>query len=65
MKNAFLYGDIGEEVFMELPPSHQFFFVKGKVCELKNDLYGLKQSPRAWFERFSELCRVLAINKVR
>ncbi|PKI50802.1 hypothetical protein CRG98_028797 [Punica granatum] len=54
IKNAFLHGDLEEEVDMEQP--HGFvaqgeYF--GKVCKLRKSLYGLKQSPRAWFGRFS------------
>jgi len=52
VKNAFLYEDIREEVYREQPPG---YIAQGetKVCRLKKIIYGLKQSPRVWFEKFS------------
>ena len=54
IKNAFLHSDLEEEVYMEQPPG----FVAQRessslVCRLRRSLYGLKQSLRAWFGKFS------------
>ncbi|XP_044478603.1 uncharacterized mitochondrial protein AtMg00810-like isoform X1 [Mangifera indica] len=40
-------------MFMSPPPGFEMMG-QDKVCRLKKSLYGLKQSPRAWFERFGK-----------
>ena len=55
IKNAFLHGDLAEEVYMEQPPGFVAQEESGLVCRLRRSLYGLKQSPRAWFGRFSSV----------
>jgi len=61
MRNAFLHGDILEWVYMDLAPS--FTPKGGKVCKLNKVLYGLKQSPRAWFGRFSHSMKKYGFKK--
>jgi hypothetical protein len=50
VKTAFLNGELEEDIYMD---QLQGFMQDGKehlVCELKKSLYGLKQSPRAWYQ---------------
>ncbi|KAJ9567088.1 hypothetical protein OSB04_003054 [Centaurea solstitialis] len=60
--NAFLHGDLDEEVYMKLPPG---FDVEktGKVCRLKKSLYGLRQAPGCWFAKLAASLKRLGVLK--
>jgi len=52
VSNAFLHGNLQEQVYSQQPtgfvdPQHP-----DAVCLLSRSLYGLRQAPRAWFEHF-------------
>ena len=49
MKNAFLHGDLSEEIYMEQPQG--FMQDSSLVCRLKKSLYGLRQAPREWYSK--------------
>jgi hypothetical protein len=53
VKNAFLHGDLEEEIYMDVPLGYMANSKAKIVCKLQRTLYGLKQSPRAWFGRLN------------
>ena len=56
VKTAFLNGTLEEEIYMRQPEG--FDDGSGRVLRLRRSLYGLKQSPRAWYQRIDgELLR--------
>lgn len=63
VKTAFLNGDLKEEVYMEQPKG---FVSKGSnfVCKLKKSLYGLKQSPRCWNQKFVQFLTMFGFKQM-
>jgi hypothetical protein len=53
VSNAFLQGSLAKEVYMELPQGFIDKHNYGLVFRLHKAIYGLKQTPRAWFTRLS------------
>ena len=49
MKTTFLNGDLEEEIYMSQLTGFKTARKENMVCKLKTSLYGLKQSPRQWY----------------
>nr|GFA37019.1 putative ribonuclease H-like domain-containing protein [Tanacetum cinerariifolium] len=53
VKNAFLYGNIKEEVYVSQPLGFEDPNFPDKVYKVEKALYGLHQAPGAWYETLS------------
>ncbi|KAK8935501.1 hypothetical protein KSP39_PZI013578 [Platanthera zijinensis] len=62
IQNAFLNGDLQETVYVKQPPGFEITGVS-QVCHLKKSIYGLKQSPRTWFDKFSRAVREIGFTR--
>jgi len=54
LTNAFLHGDLHEEIYM-IPPPGYGKQRETRVCRLQKSLYGLKQASRNWFFKLSSV----------
>jgi hypothetical protein len=49
VRSSFLNRELEEEVYIEHPEGFILSEKEYYACRLKKELYGLKQSPRAWY----------------
>nr|GEZ83872.1 zinc finger, CCHC-type [Tanacetum cinerariifolium] len=55
VKTTFLNGDLDKEVYMKQPEGFVMQGNEHKVCKLVKSLFGVKQEPKQWHQKFDEV----------
>ena len=61
VESAFLNGKVKSEVYDKQPQGYDDN--SGRVCKVNKALYGLRESPRAWYECFDKYLIELGFEK--
>ena len=59
VRNAFLYGELDEEIYMEQPEGFHVPDLEHFVIRIKHALYGLKQAGLAWWRTLRDSMKEL------
>jgi histone deacetylase 1/2 len=65
VSNAFLHGHLSEQVYCQQPTGFVNAEHLDRVCLLSRSLYGLKQVPRAWYQRMAAFLHQLGFRSTR
>jgi len=65
VKNAFLHGTLSETIYCSQPAGFVDSSCPDMVCRLNKSLYGLKQTPRAWYSRFATFLLILGFTEAK
>ncbi|GFU40785.1 retrovirus-related Pol polyprotein from transposon RE1 [Trichonephila clavipes] len=60
---AYLYAPLNEEVYMKQPQGYIEKGKEGLVCKLKQALYGLHQSGRAWYFELNNVLNEIGLHR--
>jgi hypothetical protein len=63
VKTSFLHGNLEEEIYMKQLEGYAMKGKKELICKLKKSMYGLKQSPGMWYQKFDSYMLGLGFTK--
>ncbi|GBM97665.1 Retrovirus-related Pol polyprotein from transposon TNT 1-94 [Araneus ventricosus] len=62
VKTAFLNGELNEAIYIDQPKGYDDN--TGRKCKLEKSLYGLRQAPRQWYQKFLNFVNKLGFKQL-